>query len=549
MSIKLNAHSLDQKTAARLAQVLTRRLAPRGIALADDSDAYPVTVTLSPVMDSDSFSLTPADGGVQIAAGSLCTLYAGLGYFLLHSTFDWKGGFTPAELPVYHKQTSSLRGMYLASHFYNFWHVAPMEEVIPFLEDIALWGGNTLMLCLAPQHYTSLSTPEAKAMIARLKNLFAAAGEMGLAPALILLSNTGFKDSPAHLSAPWAQQGSYITPNYAELHTEICPSKEGGLEEIDRQHREFFAAFADVDIRYFTYFVYDEGGCTCPDCEPWSTNGVMRVWDRTEPILRECFPDAKIVFSTWHFDRHLKNEGSDFYARLARGEYPSFDYVMAIHGDGQLMNCVIEQGCPADRRIIDFPEISMWGAKPWGGFGANPIPMRLDNFFRAAEGRLDGGFPYSEGFWENINEFLCLTHYSGWYESTEDALRAYLRFHFGLTDTAEMVRGIQLMETTLWRGDDKLENGRRRFPIRLPAAVSTVYRIVTATDETLPEVARRDPRWRILYLRAVIDYDLWQHNYMPSEAPLAREAMAELTNLYHAHDPRIQRAVRPPMNE
>ena len=78
--------------------------------------------------------------------------------------------------------------MYLASHFYNFWHAAPMEEVTPFIEDLALWGCNTLMLCLAPQHYRSFTSPEAFETADRLKKIFACAAELGIAPALILFS-------------------------------------------------------------------------------------------------------------------------------------------------------------------------------------------------------------------------------------------------------------------------------------------------------------------------------------------------------------------------
>ena len=88
-------------------------------------------------------------------------------------------------------------------------------------------------------------------MAERLQELFACAGEMGIDPALILFSNTGYIDRPEEIAAPWDMRGEYITPNYAELHREICPNLPGGMDEIRRVHREFFEAFSDVPIKYF----------------------------------------------------------------------------------------------------------------------------------------------------------------------------------------------------------------------------------------------------------------------------------------------------------
>lgn len=522
-SFTLTDCNLPDAAADRFARVLERQITLRGGTLAPDG--YPIAVTVNPARKADSFSLLPKGGGVSIEANNLCTLYAGLGWFLLHSRFDFAGGFTPAALPVQIEQANSIRGMYLATHFYNFWHVAPMEEVEPHLENFALWGCNVLMLCLAPQHYESFKSPEAVEMIARLKALFAYAGELGIAPALILFSNTGFHDRPEALAAPWDQRGEYITPNYAELHTEVCPSLPGGMNEVRRLHREFFEAFADIPVKYFAYWAYDEGGCTCDACAPWSTNGFIRCYEESvKDQIAEFFPDVEIILSTWHFDRHLKNEGINLYNKLADGAYPWAKYIMAIHFDGTLLPTIVERGIPDNRRIIDFPEISMWACGPWGGFGANPITMRLDNIANNGAGLLDGGFPYSEGIWEDINAFCCITRYSGWYANTTDALRDYIRYFFGAADVETLVCAIQLMETTLWRGREKQEDGTMRYPIRTPNAVREVYRLITEIDATLPDVVRSSWQWRIVYLRAVIDYELYCNNYIPSKSERHRPA-------------------------
>ena len=96
-----------------------------------------------------------------------------------------------------------------------------------------------------------------------MKQMLNFADLCGLAPALILFSNTGFKDSYHGIEAQCELDGSgrYIRNNVAEFNTEICPNVPGGMEEIERQQRQFFEAFADTPIRYFALWAYDEGGC------------------------------------------------------------------------------------------------------------------------------------------------------------------------------------------------------------------------------------------------------------------------------------------------
>lgn len=553
-TLDLKNGNLSDKEFSCLESVLRRHAEKRGGRLGKADDAYRITVSVVPYSDEekdrkDSFLVSP-DGnyGAQISANNLCTLYAGLGRFLISSSFDFCGGFEPAALPISHEQKCRIRGMYLATHFYNFWHIAPMDEVRPYIEDLALWGCNSLMLCLAPQHYTSFKSPDAVKMAERLKELFACAGEMGIDPALILFSNTGYIDRPEEIAAPWDMRGEYITPNYAELHREICPNLPGGMDEIRRVHREFFEAFSDVPIKYFAYWPYDEGGCTCDACSRWSENGAVKVYEESvKPLIKEYFPDAEMILSTWHFDRHLRDEGLRLYNNVAAGKYPWAKYILAVHGDGQLMPLVLKNGAPDDRSVIDFPEISMWSCRPWGGYGANPIPMRLDNFFSAAGDALDGGFPYSEGMWENLNEFFCVSHYSGAYESTTDALRDYIRYYFGIKDTEKLVRAIQLMEATLWRKTELAPDGRLRVTPYVPAAIREIYKIITEIDATLPEAVKKDARWRIIYLRAVIDFEISTHENIPLNSARAQSCFRELWDIYHAYDMRIQKSVCPPL--
>ena len=44
--------------------------------------------------------------------------------------------------------------------------------------------------------------------------------------------------------------------------------------------------------------------------------------------------------------------------------------------------------------MVNFPEVSMWGRSPWGGWGANPLPTRFEVLWKQTEGKVFGGMPY-----------------------------------------------------------------------------------------------------------------------------------------------------------
>ncbi|MDY4887734.1 MAG: hypothetical protein SO533_08890, partial [Eubacteriales bacterium] len=137
--------------------------------------------------------------------------------------------------------------------------------------------------------------------------------------------------------------------------------------------------------------------------------------------------------------------------------------------------------------------------------------------------------------------------YSGAYESTTDALRDYIRYYFGIKDTEKLVRAIQLMEATLWRKTELAPDGRLRVTPYVPAAIREIYKIITEIDATLPEAVKKDARWRIIYLRAVIDFEISTHENIPLNSALAQSCFRELWDIYHAYDMRIQKPVCPPL--
>lgn len=563
MSIAILNKNLPNGGFEILQRALVKRFAERKVVLAAGESADLVlSLSVQPEMEADSYHIYEADGVTCVEANNLCTVFAAVGHYLVKGCFDHKGGFVPATLPITHKMKNSLRGFYFATHFYNFYHAAPIEEVYDRIVDLALRGCNCLMLCFGVQHYTGMDTPEAVTFVARMKQMLKFADQCGMAPALILFSNTGFADSYHGIEAQCEvdDSGRYIRNNVAEFNTEICPNAEGGMEEIERQQRAFFAAFADTPIKYFALWAYDEGGCLCEKCYPWVTNGFMKVAELSRRLIKEYGFDAEIILSTWHFDVRKTDEWEIFYEELAKGTYAWAPYVMTAFRSGNMHKVFLERGVPEGVRLIDFPEISMCHAKPWGGFGANPVTLLLDRAHDNCGKYHDGGFPYAEGIYLDINTWVCLGFYTGHYENSADAVRDYIRFEFGVEETEELLRAIQLMETTLYRdtqiqtADGKFQttagldgihfDATYRFPIRESIAVSEICKIVTKWNERIPQGLQNSFKWRLVYLRGVIDNELAKNNFITKHSAVAQRAYREMHEISHTWNAKF--CVHPP---
>ena len=105
------------------------------------------------------------------------------------------------------------------------------------------------------------------------------------------------------------------------------------------------------------------------------------------------------------------------------------DYVMAdAHED--FPRYPLDEGVPGRLPLLNFPEISMWRQTPWGGYGADPLPARLQRLWNQTQGKLAGGTPYSEGIYEDLNKVICSQLYWKPDRPTMDTVREYAAFEY-----------------------------------------------------------------------------------------------------------------------
>ena len=438
------------------------------------------------------------------------------------------------------------RGIYFATHFHNWYHAAPVPDVQRYVEDLALWGTNELLVWYDMHHFKGFDDPEAVAFRARLHAVLEAARRMGMDVSLLVIGNEGYANSPAELRSQGGGRGGY----YA---CDICPGKPEGMKYIlDVIGREFDWA-ADLRPRSIWIWPYDQGGCGCAECRPWGSKGFMRCVEQIGKLARAKLPGTKIAISTWFMD---KNEWAGVTERLARD--PGLADLVVIepgHGPGR---GAVDQALP----IIGFPEISMHGTWPWGGFGATPLTARAEGQWKAVRDRWTGGYPYSEGLYEDLTKAAYAQFY--WNDRpAAETVKEYAAFEFSPDVADEVVEVVKTLERNhhnrWWPG---LHDGVPLTISGLPTkgakpqadpGAEEAFATMQRVDARLTPQARASWRWRLLYLRALLDAKLKANGGVPDDA--CNDAFAELFQIYHADEaladvrPPVPKGWRPPARE
>jgi hypothetical protein len=302
--------------------------------------------------------------------------------------------------------------------------------------------------------------------------------------------------------------------------------------------RTLFERLKDVGLDLVCYWPYDEGGCACEQCKPWGSNAYLKLSQDFTRLGRDYFPNLKTILSTWMFDTPPEGEWQGLSNALQK-DGAWLNYILAdAHED--FPRYPLDVGVPGNRPLLNFPEISMWGNSPWGGYGANPLPDRFQRLWDQVKHLVDGGFPYSEGIYEDTNKAVVLQFYWNPEQSAQETLREYSDYEFGPEVTNEVLALIGLEESTA-------SNAFKKQPVDKDA-VQRAFQTAEAVNARLPEWGRQNWRWELLHLRAVLDRERFGGGGL--ETPVAEAALVRLMTLYHCQmetDDPYHHRVRPPL--
>lgn len=480
----------------------------------------------------DRYRVEVSETEIFVYANTAVGFNAAVGYLVRHQEIGIKNRTVTFE--------SDFRAVYFANHFYNYYHSAPVEELCEYLESLALWGQSALSLWFDMHHFEGLSTPDAEQMLQKMICLFKKARSLGMKTALTRLPNEYYAGAPRSLLAENTTEGGrYKHKLCGFYYTELCPSKKQGESLLLSSFNELMTRFASVGLDYIMLWPYDQGGCTCEHCYPWGAGGFYKLAKKQARIAKKHFPNIEIILSCWRFD-HFTNGEWGRILPLIKTDGEWIDRLM-VDIDSRLPELLPSIGKP----IVSFPEISMYHATPWGGFGANPFPQALSTQFHKTASFCRGGALYSEGVFDDINKVVSMELMRNPTTSPEQTVLEYCTYHFGFQYAKALTDIILRSEETLKRAT-YLSNGERcDYPSGKPDAlysyvivnaenVECLARDLLAIHQELPSTVRENWRYQLLYARVVGDMALVKNNGIPNEE--SDEIFSRLIPLYHAEN-------------
>lgn len=521
----------------------------------------------------ESFLIEEKGGAWDIVGADEAGLYYGIGKFL--HTAKWsENDFEPKQMEEVSAPAHDFRAVYTSVHFHNWYHEAPTEELERYLEDLLLWGHNTIISIVPLVCFNSCDEPAFFEAIEKNRALFKLAKKLGMKVGIIINPNQGLKTTPREFAADpscYEHRGGSGGKN-------ICPSIIGAMEYMRYLWVMQLKNFIDIGLDYVMTWPYDEGGCGCENCRPWGAKGFCDLSTETFKEVKRFYPNAKTILSTWFMDEpHDEGEYEGLWKRL-KGDMSYIDYLM-VDSHNEFPKYPLEH--EIIKPMVNFPEISMWGLRPWGGRGANPLPKRFQEFWDNSKHVLSGGMPYSEGMYEDISKIQCVSYYWSPDRHYRDILGEYINYEYSHEVIDEVLELMELIEENHVR----VRNGKE--PVM--DICNRAEEIAESVNVRLGKRAKEAWRWRILYIRARLDkmvnqfhvdhdnglnikgmdtarevafdgvkvvvsgpgkanYELWHtREWYLDENEEAQEMLQELCNLYHTNRELGHEATYPPI--
>lgn len=439
---------------------------------------------------AESYCIVKMEHGWQITGADEAGLYFGIGKFL-HSAKWSESDFVPAPPNGVITPDCPLRAMYFAVHLHNWYANAPKEELEQYVEDLCLWGYNAIMLIVPVIDLYSFTDEKARRSIEKSRSIFKLCKRLGMKVGLFICPNQGLRGAPAELDA---EPNFDPTVHRGNAGRNICIHKPGAMDYLRTVWQGMLEQFSDIGLDYMVTWPYDEGGCGCEKCLPWGGNGYLKAVCALHDLAASIYPEIKTVVSTWTFDvPEGQGEFEALYKRLET-DMSWVDYMMAdAHGSYPRYPLEHEPVKP----VINFPEISMWGLYPWGGYGANPLPVRFQQIWNSSKRVQNGGAPYSEGMYEDISKIQFAGYYWQKDRDWRDILGEYVNYEVSGAVVEDVLRVMELIERNHVIVYEKKEPDL--------AAAAECGRLARAIDAHLDARGKAAWRWRVLYIRAIID--------------------------------------------
>jgi hypothetical protein len=243
-----------------------------------------------------------------------------------------------------------------------------------------------------------------------------------------------------------------------------------------------------------------------------------------------------VILGAWYFDRWGIGEWDGITAKFKEKKPDWVDYIMADNFE-DYPRYPLDHGVPGGLPLLNFPDISMYGQNPWGGYGANPHPGRLQQRWDETKQKLSGGFPYSEGIYEDINKVICTQFYWNPDKPAIETVTEYAAAEFSPETAKDVTEVVRIFE----KNHDRKQIGE--------SAVAAA-RLVEQVDAKLTPQARSSWRWRMFCIRAALDQEIFRNTQGMGRAKVFRQAHDELVKISRTENvwPMMQPELIPAVN-
>ena len=483
----------------KLVPILKKRIEERSGTICSENGTadFILTFAIDGELPAEAFCLSDCDGGVCITGADFLALMYGAGQFLHKSRYS-KEGILPTTWRGLSKPQNEKRVIQLEQHFYNWYQCSSEAELREVVEDLVLWGLNGVSTVFSCLNVDSWEDPKLESLKTIFRSLLKIGRELTLKVG-IEFSNVDFAIPRQDLRADY----KYLISKTGNM---ICPSAEGGYEYIQSLLSKILTFVDDIGIDFIVYIAYDEGGCSCEKCWPWAGKGYYDMTHRLSRFVKEQYPDIEFWLFTWYVGRgddHI-DEWPTLYRRLQEDAAKSdnwCDYLLLeTRDDYDQVFYPVRNGPPTEHiKMLTFPDVSMTGLTPWGGFGAVCMPELMKHWEEPFEKHCSGGYLYSEGIWDDITKVVMLGIYWDRSRSTDETLADYCGFEIPGVDPKDFVKLVKLIEAS-----QSCTNRIDRRPCPL-CYCQEAWELAEKMNAAAPEWTQNYWRWRIVYIRAYLD--------------------------------------------
>jgi hypothetical protein len=153
------AGSIAQRASGIMAREITERSGAK--VFTEGKADFTVELAVVPGVGTEGFSIIDdGSGKIKITGNDENGLLYGVGKFLHASRYN-QDGFTPGTWHGTDVPQGTMRGIYFATHFNNWYEASSDEERQRYIESLALWGINALVVHYPNQWLAGLDDPKA----------------------------------------------------------------------------------------------------------------------------------------------------------------------------------------------------------------------------------------------------------------------------------------------------------------------------------------------------------------------------------------------------